>query len=97
MSLLNVDYTILTKTLARRMSNVLPQIIHNDQSGFLKGRYIGEGVRFIEDLIESYDTDDKPGIILQLDFEKAFDSVEWNFLIATLEKDAVLAKDLSPG
>ena len=85
-SLLNVDYKILTKTLARRMANVLPQIIHNDQSGFLKGRYIGEGVRFIEDLIESYDTDNKPGIILQLDFEKAFDSVEWNFLIATLEK-----------
>ena len=73
-SLLNVDYKILTKTLARRMANVLPQIIHNDQSGFLKGRYIGEGVRFIEDLIESYYTDNKPGIILQLDFEKAFDS-----------------------
>ena len=85
-SLLNVDYKILTKTLARRMANVLPQIIHNDQSGFLKGRYIGEGVRFIEDLIESYDKADKPGIILQLDFEKAFDSVEWNFLTATLEK-----------
>ena len=85
-SLLNVDYKILTKTLAKRIEKTLPNVINNDQSGFLKGRYIGEGVRFVEDLIDLYDNSNQSGIILQLDFEKAFDSVEWDFLFATLEK-----------
>ena len=85
-SLLNVDYKILTKTLAKRIEKALLNVINSDQSGFLKERYIGEGVRFIEDLNIHYDYSNQSGIILQFDFEKAFDSVEWNFLLASLEK-----------
>ena len=33
----------------------MPHVIHTDQSGFVKGRYIGESIRFVEDLIEKYD------------------------------------------
>ena len=43
-TLLNVDYKILTKTLARRLSQVLPDIIHSDQKGFVKNRYSGKNV-----------------------------------------------------
>ena len=43
-TLLNVDYKILTKTIARRIEPVLPNIIHSDQSGFIKVRYIGQNV-----------------------------------------------------
>ena len=46
-SLLNVDYKIATKTIANRMKKVLPDIINNSQTGFLKGRYIGENIRTI--------------------------------------------------
>ena len=84
-SLLNTDYKILTKTLSRRLEKHIPSVIHSDQSGFVAGRYIGESIRFIEDLIEKFDKEDKEGIILQLDFEKAFDSVEWNFMVETLK------------
>ena len=48
-SLLNVDYKILTKTLAKRLEKVLPTIINPDQTGYVKDRFIGENVRLIND------------------------------------------------
>ena len=50
-------------------------------SANLKNRFIGESVRFTQDIIDKFDLENKTGIILQLDFEKAFDSVEWHFLL----------------
>ena len=50
-SLLNVDYKILTKILAKRLEKVLPKLINPDQTGFVKGRYIGENIRLIQDLM----------------------------------------------
>jgi hypothetical protein len=45
----------------------------------LKGKYIGECTRLIYDLIDKLE-DDIPGLLLLLDFEKAFDTVEWSFI-----------------
>ena len=84
-SLLNTDYKILTKVLSRRLEKHIPSVINPDQSGFVSGRYIGENIRFIEDLVEKFDREEREGLILQLDFEKAFDSVEWDFMIETLK------------
>lgn len=84
-SLLNVDYKIISKTLAIRLQSVIGTIIHSDQKGFIKGRNIGDGLREIDDLIQFYSDQNYPGIILSLDFEKAFDSLRWDFLIQTLE------------
>ena len=49
-SLLNTDYKILTKTMAKRLEKVLPKIINPDQTGYVKGRFIGENVRLIHDV-----------------------------------------------
>jgi len=46
-TLLNIDYKIASKTLAKRIQNVLPKLVHSDQTGFMKGRYIGENIRLI--------------------------------------------------
>ena len=86
MALLNTDYKIFTKTLARRLEKFIPFVIHSDQSGFVKGRYIGESIRFVEDLILKFDYENIEGIVLQLDFEKAFDSIEWKFMFDVLKK-----------
>ena len=51
-SLLNVDYKILTKALSRRVEKIIPKIIHTDQCGFVKGRFIGQNIRLVEDLLE---------------------------------------------
>ena len=44
-TLLNVDYKILAKITAKRIEPVLPKLIHPDQTGFTKGRFIGQNVR----------------------------------------------------
>ena len=44
-SLVNVDAKIMSKVIATRIKNVLPSIIHHNQTGFIKDRYIGETVR----------------------------------------------------
>ena len=86
LSLLNVDYKLLTKTISNKIEPYLDGVIHSDQIGFLKGRYIGEGVRKIEDILQHYETRKKEGYLLQLDFQKAFDSIEWRYLFETLKK-----------
>lgn len=75
-TLLNVDYKILAKLIAKRIESVLPKLIHSDQTGFTKGRCIGQNVRLLEDILEYRDIKKIPGILLFLDFEKAFDTVE---------------------
>ena len=83
-SLLNVDYKITTKAIANRVKKVLPKIIHNSQTGFLKGRYIGENIRLLFELLEHAEEQNIPGIIFFSDFEKAFDSTDNDVLIKCL-------------
>ena len=85
-SLLNVDYKIITKSIANQLEPVLHMLINEDQSGFIKGRFIGQNIRLVQDILDITDEQNIPGIMLQLDFEKAFDSIEWNFIWKTLEK-----------
>ena len=84
-SLLNSDYKIIAKILAKRMQTVLPSIIHYDQSGYLKGRYIGQNIRILEDISFFAKKNKLPGILLSIDFEKAFDSLNWTFMLKSLK------------
>ena len=51
-TLLNCDYKIAAKSIATRLKNVLPHLINDDQKGFLKGRFIGENIRLINNVFE---------------------------------------------
>ena len=84
-SLINVDSKIATKVIANRIKNVLPSVIHANQSGFMKGRFIGETARSILDIIAHTESLQLPGVLLFIDFEKAFDSIEHEFLYKALE------------
>ena len=84
-SLLNTDVKILSKALAFRIKKVLPNIIHHNQSGYVEGRYIGETIRTIYDIMDFTKSEGTSGILAFLDFEKAFDSIEWNFIHRCLE------------
>ena len=52
---------------------------------FLKNRFIGENIRLLDSIINYTDTEQIPGLLLFVDFEKAFDSVEWSFIGKTLK------------
>ena len=84
-TLLNVDYKIAAKAIATRMESTLPFLIHTDQTGLIKGRYIGENIRLICDLLEQTKTDKSSEILLSIDFCKAFDSMEWPIMHKALE------------
>ena len=83
-SLLQTDYKILTKTLALRLQKVLPKIISTDQVGYIPNRYIGENIRTIQDIMTYSQLHKIPGYIALIDFQKAFDSVEWGCMFKCL-------------
>ena len=83
-SLLNVDYKIVTKCLSLRIKMILPKLIHMDQTGFVFGRFIGENIRLIEDILEFTDINKIPGLLLLVDFSKAYDSIEWSYMLKVL-------------
>lgn len=62
--------------LANRLKTVLPDIISDSQKGFMKGRFIGENTRLLYDLMHYLEQNNKIGLLLLVDFEKAFDSIE---------------------
>ena len=79
-SLINVDAIIISKVVAVRVKNVLPNIIHHNQTGYVKDRYIGEKVRSIFDIMEFTDNENIPGILIFIDFKKVLNTVDWHYL-----------------
>ena len=63
-TLLKLDYKITSNIIAKRVENILPRMIHPDQTGFVKGRYIGQNVRLINDILEQTKLQNIPGILL---------------------------------
>ena len=57
------------------MELILPKLIHTDQTGFISGRYIGQNIRLLSDIMEFSDSKKFQGIFLFVDFEKAFDTL----------------------
>ena len=84
-SLINTDYKIIAKVMANRLKIFLHEIINDDQTGFMKRRNIGCNIRTIINFIEYCNGNDIPGSIVLLDIEKAFDSVEHDYLFEVLE------------
>ena len=87
-SLLNVDLKILSKLLARRLEVLLPVLINEDQTGFIKGRNSCNNMRrlLIINTIQMFHQQTTGGQVISLDAEKAFDRVEWPYLFHTLAR-----------
>lgn len=85
-SLLNCDYKIASKVLANRLTKHLPLLIHHNQSAYVDNRNIYGNIRSALDILEITRREKIPGIILAIDFEKAFDTVSRSFLFKTLDK-----------
>ena len=68
-----------------RMQNILTSIISHDQTAYVNGRYIGESIRLISDILEYTENNSIRGILFSAGFEKAFNSIEHTFIFATLQ------------
>ena len=80
LTLLNSLYKLVSGCIAERMKPHLDTIIHGDQKGFVSERYIGEAIRTTYDLIQWAKDNNKIGIILLIDFEKAYDSLSFTHI-----------------
>ena len=85
-SLLNVDTKMLSKALAMRLKTVIRTLVAPEQSAYVPGRFIGEPIRLISDILEYTDKMNIPCYMFTADIEKAFDSVSHAFLISVLRK-----------
>ena len=80
----NCDCKIIAKAVANRLKRLIPKLIDHDQTGFLKGRFIGENIRLVDATTKYPAAKNIPGLLLSLDFEKAFDTLEWSSIQKTL-------------
>ncbi|BDA42525.1 probable LINE-1 retrotransposable element ORF2 protein at C-terminar half [Coccomyxa sp. Obi] len=75
-TLLNTDYKLAARTVASRLGPVLNQVVDPTQTGFLPKRWVGDNVlAHLEEISYLQDTQ-QPGVIVFLDFEKAFDRLD---------------------
>jgi hypothetical protein len=72
--------------LTNRISKVADRLVASNQTTFIKGRYILESVGTAHEIIHSVHKSKQQCFILKLDYEKAYDKVNWNFLLEVLEK-----------
>ena len=84
-SLLNVDYKLASRVIAGRLLKVIHLVVEKDQTCGVPGRFIGENVAFLRDVVDYATMSGAPVAVLSLDQEKAFDRVEWSFMRQTLQ------------
>ena len=74
-----MDGKTASKTIAKRLETVLPLIIRENQCAYVKGRSIFDCTRIVDIML--YTKENKlPGLLQDIDFEKAFDALDWAFL-----------------
>lgn len=76
---------MLSKVLAKRLENVVPDVVSPDQTGFVQGRHSYSNLRKLLKIVHSAGSK-CPEVVISLDAEKAFDRVEWLYLFFTLRK-----------
>eukprot|EP00253_Pinus_taeda_P019947 PITA_19947 len=79
-ALYNIIYKLVSKIIATRIKLLLPLIISPEQSGYVEGRQIMDGIILTHEIIHSLKISKRPGMLLKLEPSKAFDSLSWNYM-----------------
>jgi hypothetical protein len=84
-SLLTADYKILAKTLTERLKKVLTKLIGSEQQGFIPGGDIAGNLLLVKEIIAHCDEEDMEGILIMMDFMKAYDRVDRETMMETMK------------
>ncbi|KAJ0788215.1 putative RNA-directed DNA polymerase [Helianthus annuus] len=85
-SLVSAINKVISKVLANRLKKVLGSVISVNQSAFLKGKFILDGPLIINEVINWIKKRKKKAFLLKLDFEKAYDNVNWGFILSVMRQ-----------
>jgi hypothetical protein len=79
-----VSFKIFTKVAANRLVGIVGRLISPTQTAFISGRNILEGVVVLHETIHELHRKRMSGVVLKIDFEKAYNKVNWDFIFQTL-------------
>eukprot|EP00253_Pinus_taeda_P005945 PITA_05945 len=79
-ALCNVIYKVISKVIANRLKPLLPMLISLEQSGYVEGRQIMDGIILTHEIIHSLKQSKQAGMLLKLDLSKAFDKLSWSYI-----------------
>jgi len=83
-SLMNVDAKILSRLISARFEEVIEELLSVEQLAYISCRNIADGSRLIDYVINYHGKNNRGGYLLALDFKRAFDSIEHNFMYEVL-------------
>ena len=79
-SLTNSIYLIVVKVLANRLWGILASLINPFRSVFMSGRQMSDSIVLAEEIVATWRRRDTPGFMWKVDFSKAYDTLDWQFL-----------------
>ena len=85
LTMLNCTYKFFSAILANRLKTTLETVVSPDQTGFIANRFIGDNTRLLHDTINHCEMENKEGLIIVLDFAKAFDTIEWSYIYSCMK------------
>ncbi|CAA7058695.1 unnamed protein product [Microthlaspi erraticum] len=88
-ALCNVYYKIISKILTTRLQPILPSIISETQTAFVPGRAISDNVLITHETLhylKSSEATKRCSMAVKTDMSKAYDRLEWNFIVAVMER-----------
>ena len=85
-SLISSIYKLIAKVLANRLKKVMNGLVNPAQNAFVEGRQILDASLIANEVIDSMQKRKESGILCKLDIEKAYDQINWNFILKVLKK-----------